>query len=112
MKIIVPDSIEVITTIGGRTNQAAVLRLVFRHNNCVAAVGGFADGLADLFQNVNRAGVADGVYGVQPQAVEMKLVYPIGRVAGYKFTDGRGVLAVIVDCRAPIGGVARGEVVR
>ena len=53
----------------------------------------------------------DAVRGVQAEAIEVKLVDPIGGIGQEEFADRPGVGAVEVDCSSPVGLVAISKVV-
>src|SRR5690349_13039473 len=78
----------------------------------VPFAGGGANALGDFLENVFRAGVENGVYRVQPQAVETELLDPIQRVVNHEIADGAAVRAIEVDGRAPRGFVSLREELR
>ena len=61
-------------------HQVHVLRLVFIHDVGAAPARRRAHRLADRRQDVLRRVVEDLLRGIEPQAVEVKLVDPIARV--------------------------------
>ena len=63
---------------------------------------------ADLGEDVRRGSgvVVDVLRGVEPQAVEVELVDPVGGVGDEELADRPGVGAVEVDRLAPVGLVA------
>src|SRR5687767_11987807 len=56
--------------------------------------------------------VDDRMHGIEPQAVEMELTDPIGRVRRDEFANGATMFAVEIECVAPFRMVLVGYEVR
>ena len=67
--------------------------------------------LGDRRQNMHGRLVIDILRGIEAQSIEMKLIDPITSIGEKELAHGSRMLAVEIDGRAPIGGIAVGEIV-
>src|SRR5690606_40349508 len=61
----------------------------------------FVDLLVDVLEYMYCAIVRDGMYGIQPQAVYMKVMDPVKRIAGKELAHAIRPGAIKVQCRTP-----------
>lgn len=74
--------------------------------------GGGAGTLRQLGQDVAGARVVDALRGVQAQAIEVDVAYPVAGVLRDELAHARAAVAVEVDRLSPVVLIAVGEVVR
>src|SRR5690349_8834322 len=63
----------------------------------------------NVFEQMLRAVIEDGVHRVQPKAVEVKLLDPVESIMNDKLAHGAAVGPVKIDCAAPRRLVAVGK---
>ena len=67
---------------------------------------------SNVFEQMLRAVIEDGVHRVQPKAVEVKLLDPVESIMNDKLAHGAAVGPVKIDCAAPRRLVAVGKSLR
>src|SRR5262249_14165080 len=77
----------------------------------IAAVCRLPDTAVDRGQNVILRRVVYVLCGIEPESVEMIFAYPVSGILEDELTDWSGLLAVVVDCRAPVSFVLVREIV-
>ena len=112
MDVVVPQGVEAVAAALGGADEPRVLRLVLGDDDRGPATSCLAHTSAHDRNDVLHGVVVDRLRGVQPQAIEMKLIDPIARVGGEELADGAGVGSIEVDRLAPFGLVLVGEVGR
>ena len=112
VKVVVPQRVDPVAALFQRPDQPRVLRLVLRHDEDRTMTCRSTRAPADCGQQVLRRPIEDLLRGVEPQAVEMKLVDPVAGIADEELAHRRRVVAVEVEGVAPFVVVALGEVRR
>ena len=110
VEVVVPERVEAVAPLGEWTHQPRLLRLVLGDDDNRPPPRRLPRANADRRHDVLAGEIVNRLCRVQPQAVEMELVDPVGRVGDEELTHRSGVGAVEVDRIAPLVGVAIGEV--
>src|ERR671925_230651 len=87
MKIVVPQRIAIVTILLRRPHDPSVLRFILRTDDDRAAPRGAARFAGDAGDDVFGRRVENLLRRIEPQAVEMKLVDPVGGVRYEELTN-------------------------
>ena len=109
LKIIVPDRIDSIAALFGRSDESRVLRLVFGDEHDPATPAGFSRALDERRDDVLLGPVVHVLCRIETEPVEMELVYPVPGVLDEKRARRRRPFEV--DRAPPVIAVFVGEVV-
>jgi len=86
MKIIVPDTVQIVTAFSARPNQFHILSFIFRHQNDGTLTGDptgrSADGADDALVRV----VVDAFRRVEAKSIEVELLDPVAPVRDKKLS--------------------------
>src|SRR5919108_4018897 len=88
MEVIVPQCIESISALRGRSHQPGVLWLVLRHKNGRSSTGRAPYLLGDRRENMHGRLVIDLLRGIEAQSIEMKLIDPITGIGEKELAHG------------------------
>ena len=102
MKIVIPDTVEIVAAFAARPNQFHFLSFILRHQNDGTLTCGMAGGSADRADNVLVRFVEDAFRRVEAKAIEVKLFDPVAPVGDEKFANRPRVRSVEIDRIAPI----------
>ena len=89
MKIVIPDTVEIVAAFAARPNQFHFLSFVLRRQNDGALACGMAGGSTDCTDDVLVRLVEDAFGGIETKAIEMKLIDPVTAVRDKKLADRR-----------------------
>ena len=105
MEIIVPERVHAVAAFFLGLHKLRVLRFVFVDEIERSVRRGGAGTAGDLGENVILRCIDDGLRGVEAKAVEVEFGDPVDGIGNEELADGGAVVAVEVNCFAPIGGV-------
>ncbi len=111
MKIVIPESVEIVSSGSTRLNQFGFLWLILGHENNRSRRRGFPGHLGNLAQNVVIGFVFDILRRIKAKAVEMEFVDPVASVGDEKFTDRPGIRSIEIERIAPVVLVTSGEII-
>ena len=101
VQVVAPDGVEAVAVLVARLHEPVQVAVVLGDEVALRAVDVIVHGGRQLRQKVRRALVAEGVGGVEPEAVHVVLAQPVQRVVEEKAPHALGALVVQVDRRAP-----------
>lgn len=111
VKIVCPDGVESVSTTADWIDQSHVVAIALGDHDDSSAAGSLACYLGDLLEDVRLTRVEDRVRGVEPEAVDVILLDPLGDVLQDEVADEVTTRSVEVERLTPGRLVAVGEVV-
>ena len=110
MKIVIPDTVEIVAAFAARPNQFHFLPFVLRHQNDGTLACGAAGSSTDSADDVLVRFVEDAFCRVEAKAVEVKLFDPIAPVGDEKLADRPRIRSVEIDGITPIVRIPAPEI--
>jgi hypothetical protein len=101
MEIVVPQRIEAVAAIVGRSRQPGLLRFVLRDDDDRPPGGRFAGAPANRGEDVLFRPIENRLRRVETEAVEVEFLDPVAGVLREELANGPGAGAVEVDRFAP-----------
>src|SRR4029077_13979263 len=102
MKIVIPDTVEIVAPSAARPNQFPFLSFILRHQYDGTLTCSTPCSSADRPENVLFRSVENAFRRVETKSVEMKFIDPVATIGDEKFTHRTGVRSVEIDRIAPI----------